>query len=150
MYFNVIYIKTEFSEFDLLYGWIHTLAWCLVVIVCLQTDLFRRHVSDFRFTSQDLHSFKMGSTFKVNNLLRPRSCVTWADPDTHKPAGEKLAHHQRWFILSIIISITFAKHDEQVKLICILTFHKRYITFPSEKFRPETWLGKLMGKATQV
>ena len=44
----------------------------------------------------------------------------------------------------------FAKHIEQGKLICILTFHKRYITFPSEKFRPETWPGKPVGKATPV
>ena len=41
-----------------------------------------------------------------------------------------------------------AKHDEQVKLICILTFHKRYITLPFEKFRPETWPGKPVDKAT--
>ena len=37
----------------------------------------------------------------------------------------------------------FAKYEEQVKLICILMFHKRHIIFPSKKFQSESDLGNL-------
>ena len=75
--------------------------------------------------------------------------VTWADPDTHKPRRWKASSSPK-VIYVAYIPIMFSKYIEQGKLICILTFHKRYITFPSEKFRPETWPGKPVGKATPV
>ena len=53
-------------------------------------------------------------------------------------------------IYVVHLAIMFAKRDEKVKLIFILTFHKCYIAFPSEQFRPETWPGKPVAKATPV
>ena len=65
------------------------------------------------------------------------TCVTWADSTYTNLMGEKLAYHQRSLML-LYIPIMFKKQDEEVKLICILTFWKHNITFPSEKFCLET------------
>ena len=85
----------------------------------------------------------------VFQLYRDNESVTWADPDTHKPRRWKASSSPKVIYVAYIPTM-FSKHIEQGKLICILTFHKRYITFPSEKFRPETWPGKPVGKATPV
>ena len=103
----------------------------------------------------------VGSTFtemdrnKFNYRIRPKhrigpGCagrakliVTLVDSDTHKPRRRKPSSSSK-VIYVVFIPIMF----ELVKLICM--FHNVNITFPSEKFRPETWPGKAVSKATPV
>ena len=76
----------------------------------------------------------MGKATPVRQLT---SSVDTGHHLEHGPTSD-IHKHRRWkanksqtVTYVTYIPIMFAYHDEQVKLICILTFHKRYIIFIS-------------------